>query len=85
MNTKIENEILRRHYMATSFSRGNLIKYIDGIWKYEDGTPLDQEERPCVRCGKMPNKDGSDACLGHIEGATSACCGHGKVKGYIVS
>lgn len=34
MNTKIENEILRRYYMITSFSRGNLIKCIDEIWKY---------------------------------------------------
>ena len=80
MNTEIENEILRRYYMITSFSRGNLIKYIDGIWKYEDGTPLNQEERPCARCGKMPTSEGYDACLGYIEGATSACCGHGVGK-----
>lgn len=70
--------------MVTGFSRGNSIKYITGVWQYEDGTQLDQEERPCTRCGRMPNKDGSDACLGHIEGATSACCSHGKGEPYIV-
>lgn len=70
--------------MVTGLSRGNPIKYINGVWQYENGTPLDKEERPCPRCGKMPNKDGSDACLGHIKGATSACCGHGKENGYIV-
>jgi hypothetical protein len=70
--------------MVTGFSRGNPIKYINNIWQYEDGVPLDREERPCTRCGRMPNKDGSDACLGYIEGATSGCCGHGKENGYIV-
>ena len=69
--------------MVTGFSRGNSIKYINNIWQYEDGIPLDKEERCCTRCGKMPNEDGSDACLGHIIGASSACCGHGKEKRYI--
>jgi len=70
--------------MVTSDSRGNLIKVVNGNWEYEDGTLLSKEERPCTRCGEMPNKDGSDACLGHIEGVTSACCGHGLREGYIV-
>ena len=66
--------------MVIGHSRGNIIKFIDSIWVYEDGVPLTKEERPCTRCGQMPNTDGSDACLGHIGGATSACCGHGKKK-----
>jgi hypothetical protein len=32
----------------------------------------------------MPTKEGYDACLGYIEGAKSACCGHGVEEGYIV-
>jgi len=58
-------------------TRGNDIYYINGIWVYTDGTPMDKEERPCTRCGRMPTKEGYDACLGYIPGATSACCGHG--------
>lgn len=63
--------------MVTSDTRGNLIYYIDNQWVYEDGTPIEQEERPCTRCGRMPTPEGYDACLGYVEGATSACCGHG--------
>jgi len=70
--------------MVTGYSRGNPIKCIDNQWIYEDGTPLNKEERPCTHCGRMPNADGSDACLGHIKGVSSACCGHGKEKGYII-
>ena len=70
--------------MVKGFSRGNIIKFINNQWVYEDGTPLNKEERPCTRCKKMPNADGSDACLGHVKGATSACCGHGKEDGYVI-
>ena len=70
--------------MVTGHSRGNPIKYVKGKWLYEDNTPLEKEERPCHRCGKMPNPDGSDACLGHLDGVSSACCGHGVEQGYIV-
>ena len=70
--------------MITSHSRGNLIIYRNNRWEYEDGVALDKEERPCVRCGRMPTKEGYDACLGYIEGATSACCGHGIEEGYVV-
>ena len=51
---------------------------------FQDGVPMDKEERPCTRCGRMPNKGGSDACLGHIEGYSSMCCGHGKEEEYAV-
>lgn len=32
----------------------------------------------------MPTKEGYDACLGFIEGAKSACCGHGVERAYVV-
>lgn len=70
--------------MTHGYSRGNPIEYRNGQWIYSDGVPLIQEERPCTRCGRMPTVDGYDACLGHIKGATSACCGHGVEKGYAV-
>jgi len=70
--------------MVHGYNRGNPIEYCNGQWVYSDGVPLSQEERPCARCGRMPTAEGYDACLGHIDGATSACCGHGVEKGYIV-
>jgi len=70
--------------MVTGYSRGNLIKYINNEWVYADGVPLNKEERKCTRCGKMPNKDGSDACLGWHDGYSSMCCGHGKEKAYAI-
>jgi len=59
--------------------RGHPIFYRDGAWVYADGTSADVQ-RPCVRCGRMPNPDGSDACLGHLPGIASACCGHGVTE-----
>ena len=32
----------------------------------------------------MPTKEGYDACLGHIDGAKSACCGHGVEEPYVL-
>lgn len=66
--------------MCKGWNRGNPIEYDwDRLcWVYSDNkVPLENEERPCTRCGRMPTPEGYDACLGHIEGATSACCGHG--------
>jgi hypothetical protein len=62
-----------------SYHRGHLVyRCPDGSWWYEDGVPVDQDpDRPCPRCGKGPTPEGYDACLGHIPGAKSACCGHG--------
>ena len=68
--------------MITSHLRGNLIIYSDGAWIYPDGSKAD-DSRPCARCGRYPNADGSDACIGHIPGATAACCGHGVEKPYV--
>jgi len=62
---------------VTSHARGNPITFTDKGWVYSDGTPISEQERPCVRCGRMPTPEGYDACLGYIEGVKSACCGHG--------
>lgn len=71
--------------MVTSHARGNKIYYDGKDWRYsEDDTLVNENEKPCARCGRMPTKEGYDACLGYIEGATSACCGHGVEPGYVL-
>ena len=68
---------------ARSYSRGWPLVY-RGEWVYEDtGEPVD-DVRVCARCGRKPTPEGHDACLGHIEGVTSACCGHGVEDGFCV-
>lgn len=72
---------------VTSYMRGHKIFFDneDCCWKYVDDKSVADDSRPCVRCGKYPSKEGYDACLGHIEGAVSCCCGHGiKEEGYII-
>lgn len=68
--------------MITAHSRGHEI-YFDGEnWRYTDTNEIDIDKRPCKRCGRLPTEEGYDACLGRVEGATSACCGHGVEEGY---
>lgn len=56
----------------------------DGLrWLYEDGVPVELEERPCPKCGETAEKGGPDPCLGMIPGANGACCGHGVHLGYV--
>ena len=64
--------------MVTSYARGHKIYYENEVWRYEDNNKsIEKEIRPCKRCGKYPTKEGYDYCIGYVEGATSACCGHG--------
>ena len=72
--------------MATSYNRGHLIYYDWNTenWRYSDNNEIVNNNRPCKKCGCTPTKEGYDACLGHIDDALHACCGHGVGKGYIV-
>ncbi|MBA7478834.1 hypothetical protein ES707_14262 [subsurface metagenome] len=70
--------------VAYSYQRGHKIKWHKNRWIYSDNGESIEIERPCKRCGKMPTKEGYDACLGYIKGARSACCGHGLEKGFIL-
>lgn len=70
--------------MITANSRGHAIYYDGDVWRYTDTNEIHNRKRPCARCGHMPTSDGFDHCLGKIEGAVSACCGHGIEKPYIV-
>jgi hypothetical protein len=69
--------------MVHSFNRGHEIIFIDDSWVYKDNG-LELYDRECKRCGKYPTKDGYDACVGKIDGAKSACCGHGVEKPYVI-
>ena len=72
--------------MITSYSRGWEIYYdVDKeVWRYSDNDQIHDDSRPCKRCGRIPTKEGHDACLGHIEGAIAACCGHGVEESYVI-
>ncbi len=70
--------------VAISYLRGNLCEYINDKWVYlSDKAPIDNV-RACTNCGKPPTPEGHDACLGYIEGAAWACCGHGIKESYII-
>jgi len=62
---------------ASSHSRGWPIVFRSGRWVFADTSEPVDERRPCRRCGRPPTPEGHDACLGTIDGVTSACCGHG--------
>jgi hypothetical protein len=69
--------------MVKSFERGHEIVYL-GQWVYADTKELINGKRVCKRCKCNPTLEGYDACLGHIDGIISACCGHGVEKPYII-
>jgi hypothetical protein len=43
-----------------------------------------KHQMPCPKCGKLPTKEGHDACLGTLPGVIDACCGHGVREAYII-
>ena len=67
---------------VTSQSRGHEIYYDKGHWRWQDDSKPVNDKRCCKKCNKPPTDEGHDACLGHIEGVKSACCGHGVEEGY---
>ena len=69
--------------MITSYGRGHKLVYNNG-WLYLDTMEKFDDSRPCKKCGKMPTKEGYDACLGYIPGAKFACCGHGVEERSII-
>ena len=64
--------------MITAFMRGHKIYSHNGRdWFYADDSSIADDSRPCKRCGRKPTPEGYDACMGHVDGAISVCCGHG--------
>ncbi|MBH1941655.1 hypothetical protein I5677_12200 [Mobilitalea sibirica] len=70
--------------MTKSYSRGHEIYYDGTDWRYTNNEKVIDEHRPCKKCGRTPTPEGYDACLGHIDGASSACCGHGIENPYTI-
>ena len=68
----------------TSHERGWPIYWDEekNMYLYSDNNQPIDARRECFKCGERPTWQGHDACLGYIEGAVSACCGHGKEKPY---
>ncbi len=66
---------------ARSYSRGWQIEFVNE-WIWSDTKEPIIKLRVCKKCGCFPTKEGYDACIGHVKGVTSACCGHGIKKGY---
>ena len=68
-----------------SYIRGHKVYYDVKEWRFKDNNKLIDENITCKRCGRKPTKEGYDACLGYVEGATSACCGHGVEEGFVLN
>lgn len=71
---------------ATSFECGHAVFWDKKSqkWRYLDNGEIANDKRICIRCGELPTSEGYDACLGHIPGIKSACCGHGIEAPYEV-
>lgn len=73
--------------MIRSWFRGHEIHYIGKQWVFADTKepiPIDEGVNiPCALCGRYPTKEGYDACIGKVEGASSVCCGHGVHEPFI--
>lgn len=70
---------------ATSCIRGHEVFYDGTSWRYADNTSPAGSDRTCSRCGQAATAMGYDACLGHLPGFASACCGHGRENPYFVT
>ncbi len=68
---------------ATSYTRGHKIIHDGDVWRFADDGSL-TAERPCAKCQLLPTAEGFDACIGKIEGAMAACCGHGVEPPYVL-
>jgi hypothetical protein len=81
-NIKLVKRRIGEIYCYT-YMRGHEIECKNSKWYYCDNGELADHDRPCKRCGRMPTKEGYDACIGYVEGAIASCCGHGVKKPYI--
>ena len=79
---------------ATGRTHGHQVVWDEGgeVWRWLDNGGVVTDERPCLFCGEPFTEmcdecdygTPHDPCLGHIDGALSACCGHGVEHGRIV-
>jgi len=74
--------------MTTSHILGHKIYFNFKLneWIFSDNDEMvKSSNRSCIRCKKRPTAEGYDACLGHIKGVSSACCGHGVCNPILVT
>lgn len=77
--------------VATTYMKGYKVYYDfdKHEWFYcDDGSSAKGKPRPCKRCGQdsiIKDNLEYDYCLGNLgDNVTSACCGHGVKKGFIL-
>lgn len=73
-------------YTARSYIMGHEVHCPLGTdnWVYADnGKPLIEEERPCIKCGLHATPEGHDPCIKNLPGVIAACCGHGTARGFV--
>lgn len=60
--------------------RGHPIVLVGGAWLYSDTREpvAENPDRDCGHCGLPNTPEGHDGCLGTLDGAMNACCGHGN-------
>jgi len=68
---------------ARAQQQGWPIVYVAPNWVYEDTGESIEVERSCRCCHQQP-VNGCDACIGHVPGAISVCCGHGIDPPFII-
>lgn len=64
---------------------GHQIYFDNEFWRYVDNDEIidTNNERLCIKCGKLPTDKEHDYCISNLGYVTNACCGHGVDKGYI--
>lgn len=70
-------------FQFKGYDFGHLVEWIPhsngGVFAVycDTGEPVGEFPRPCLKCGRKQNPDGTDPCLGFLPGVEYACCGHG--------
>ena len=71
----------KKEEILTDYPNGN--EHSDEMQPIKNNLDPSDSKTPCAKCGKLPTKEGYDACLGTLPGVIDACCGHGVKEAYI--
>lgn len=73
---------------AQSYIHGHGVYYNEELKAtcYADSNmPVENNERPCVKCQRLATPKGHDACMANLPGVKYACCGHGdREQAYVM-
>lgn len=81
-------KLWKQKQIRFSYNKGYLALFSNRLkkWLYADNeAPIDDEIRPCVKCGCIQEKGQPDTCLGTLPGVKFACCGHGDINGAYIT